>query len=166
LLYRNKAAIPSRANETRIAQATMKMLGSLGICTVPAYIGGRGPVEMLVDTGAAHTLLTWKGVADLDLSRDSPQLSRIPIPTGAMGSDNVAIELSHRLFVSSSIQIGDRNLPGLSLAGARLSIDIGQIPVIDGMPGVGGILGADALMRCDVARISCREPFEIALFKS
>jgi Aspartyl protease len=166
LLYRNKAAVKSRANETMIAHATMKMLGSLGIYTVPAYIGGRGPVEMLVDTGAAHTLLTWKGVADLGLSRDSPQLSRIPIPTGAMGSDNVAIELSHRLFVSSVIQIGERNLPGLVLAGARLSIDIGQIPVINGMPGVGGILGADVLMRCDIARISCREPFMISLFQS
>jgi Aspartyl protease len=166
LLYRNKAAVPSRANETMIAHATMKMLGSLGICTVPAFIGGRGPVEMLVDTGAAHTLLTWKGVADLGLLRDSPQLSRIPIPTGAMGSDNVAIELSHRLFVSSVIQIGERNLPGLVLAGARLSIDIGQIPVINGMPGVGGILGADVLMRCDIARISCREPFMISLFQS
>jgi hypothetical protein len=166
LLYRSKAAIPSRANETLIAHAAMKMLGSLGICTVLVYIGGRGPVEMLVDTGAAHTLLTWQGVADLGLSRDSPQLSRIPIPTGAMGSDNVAIELSHRLFVSSAIQIGDRNLPGLLLAGSRLSIDIGQIPVINGMPGVGGILGADVLMRCDVARIACRDPFKITLFKS
>jgi predicted aspartyl protease len=163
-LYQDSAAIPPRSNETIIADAKMRMLGSLGIYTVDVYFGGRGPVSMLVDTGAACTLLNWKGVADLGVSRDSQQLSRIRTPMGAMGSDNVAIQLTHRIHVSSTLCLGDCNKQGISLAGSRLPVDIGQIPVIDGLPGVGGILGIDALMRCGIVRISCRQPLKITLF--
>lgn len=165
-LYPDKSSLPSRSDETILANAKMTMLGSLGIFTVPVYLGGRGPVQMLVDTGAACTLLNWRGVSDLGLSVDSPKLSRIPIPTGAMGSDNIAIQLSHRLFVSSAMCVGGTSLAGISFAGAqRLSIDVGNIPVIDRLPGVGGILGADSLMRCGVVRISCKEPPTIALYQ-
>lgn len=162
-LYQDSNAIPVR--QTMIANANMRMLGSLGIFTVDVYIGRRGPVSMLVDTGAACTLLNWKGVADLGLDRTSKQLTQIRTNVGAMGSDNVAIRLTHRLFVSSILCLGDfNNQQGISFAGKRLMIDVGQIPVIDNLPGVGGILGIDVLMRCGTVRLSCREPTQISLF--
>jgi len=104
-------------------------------------------------------------VADLGLDqRTSKQVQPIPgaAMMGAMGSDNVAIRLTHRLNVSSQLTIGPRatsGLSGLSLAGSnRLSIDIGQIPILDALQseGVGGILGIDALMRCALVRLECR----------
>jgi hypothetical protein len=140
-----------------IVDTTMTMMGSLGIHTVPVYLGGRGPVQMLVDTGASSTLLNWKGVSDLGLSSSSPQLTRITIPTGAMGSENVAIALTHRLHVRSTIQLGDTKLLGIPFnAETRIPIDIGSIPVIDAIPGVGGILGIDVLMRCRTLQILTR----------
>ena len=138
-------------------------MGSMGIFMVPVFLGGRGPVQMLVDTGASCTLLNWKGVDDLGLDRTSKQLQPIAA-MGAMGSDNMAIQLTHRLNVSSQLSLGSQStstLPGVSLAGGnRLAIDIGRIPVIDSLQsqGVGGILGIDALMRCGMVRIQCQSP--------
>jgi len=162
-LFRTAADVPTLSAYDLIAEADMRMIGGLGIFTVPVFFGGRGPVQMLVDTGAACTLLNWKGVSDLGLDRTSKQVQSIAA-TGAMGSDNVAIKLSHRLNVSSQVTLGLRSttkLTGVSLAGRnRLSVDIGQIPVIDSLQsqGVGGILGIDALMRCGLVRLECRSP--------
>lgn len=167
--YEDRSAIPDRRNNNNnnvvVVDAKLNMIGSLGIYTVPVYIGGRGPVQMLVDTGASCTLLNWKGVADLGLSPTSKQISRIAIPTGAMGSENVAIQLTHRLHVSSTFQMGDTQLNGIPLSPeTRMPIDIGQIPVIDNIPGVGGILGIDALMRCRTLQISIRHPATLTMF--
>jgi hypothetical protein len=167
--YEDRSAIPDRRNNNNnvvvVVDTKLNMIGSLGIYTVPVYIGGRGPVQMLVDTGASCTLLNWKGVADLGLSQTSKQISRIAIPTGAMGSENVAIQLTHRLHVSSTFQMGDTKLNGIPVSPeTRMPIDIGQIPVIDNIPGVGGILGIDALMRCRTLQISTRHPATLTIF--
>jgi predicted aspartyl protease len=153
-----------------VAQADLTMVGNLGIFAVDVCLGGRGPVSMLVDTGASCTLLNWRGVEALGASKESRQLSRIP-NFGAMGIDSVAIQLTHRLHVSSSIQLGrpssvnngngnDSAMPGLDLKGKRLAIDIGSIPVIDNLTkeGIGGILGIDVLMQCKAVRVSTRGP--------
>ena len=137
------------------------MIGSLGIFAVPVYLGGRGPVDLLVDTGASCTLLSWKGVGDLGLSATSSAVKPLTTRMGAMGSDNVALELTHRLHVSSKLQLGSTTAPeeGLSLAGeSRLPIDVGRIPILESLAsqGVGGILGVDVLMRCSAVRFSCR----------
>ena len=167
--YKDRSAIPplptTDNHEMVVVDTKLNMIGSLGIYTVPVYIGGRGPVQMLVDTGASCTLLNWKGVADLGLSpSSSKQISRIAIPTGAMGSENVAIQLTHRLHVSSSFQIGDQLSSGIPISPeTRMPIDIGQIPVIDNIPGVGGILGIDALMRCRTLRISTKHPATLTM---
>jgi hypothetical protein len=139
-----------------IAHSEMHMLPRLGIYTIPVQLGGRGPVNMLVDSGAASTFLTWKGVQDLGLDRTSPAIQPISA-MGALGSDNVAIALTHRLHVSSILQLGrTSSYPGLSLKGPRdrLPIDIGQIPVVQSLEseGCGGILGIDVLMRCGAVR--------------
>jgi Aspartyl protease len=163
LFYKDKSSILSRTEAGVLADTDMHLVGSLGIYTVPVYFGGRGPVQMLVDTGAASTLLNWKGVTDLGLNRaTSQQIARIPIPTGAMGSENVAISLTHRLHVSSTLQLGDRSSKGIQLE-SRLAIDIGDIPIIDALPKVGGVLGMDALTKCDILRISARNPARITM---
>ena len=76
---------------------------------------------------------------------------------GAMGSDNVAMQLTHRINVSSVLKLGDASSsPGLSLKDSRrLGIDIGNIAILDSLRGqnVGGILGIDALMRSSCVRL-------------
>ena len=68
---------------------------------------------------------------------------------GAMGSDNVAMQLTHRIYVSSNLNMVPKQrfagskLPGLSLQDAkRLSTDVGEIAVLDTLQGqnVDGIL--------------------------
>jgi len=145
-----------------IAKTSMNMLPRLGIYTAEVTLGDRGPVQMLVDSGASSTFLSWKGVSDLGLKRDSNFIAPLQSPVGAVGSDNVATQLTHRLNVSSKLNLGlSTTYTGLSLAGAaRLSIDIGQIPILEGLQGqgVGGILGVDVMMRCAAVRFSFRGP--------
>lgn len=153
-----------RANDdgSVVGRATMDYLPRLGLYTVNVFFGGRGPVKMLVDSGAAGTYLNWKGVEDLGLSRtkDASFIQRLNIPMGAMGSDNVAMALTHRINVSSQLQVGSRSrnpdgLPGISLKDSkRLTIDIGDIAVLEMVKeeGLGGILGIDALMRSSKVR--------------
>jgi predicted aspartyl protease len=68
----------------------------IGVWTVDVTLDGRGPVKMLLDTGAASTFLNWKGTQDCGLNQDHPLIVRNRDPIGAMGADNMAIELSHR----------------------------------------------------------------------
>jgi predicted aspartyl protease len=144
---------------TVLAEADMSLVPRLGIYTVDVLLGGRGPVKMLVDSGAASSFLNWKGLADLGLERSSPAIVPIQGSMGAMGSDNMAIQLTHRIGVSSTLNLGRKSsssssYPGISLQDARLPIDIGQIPILDSVQGAGGILGVDALMRCAIVRLS------------
>jgi predicted aspartyl protease len=145
---------------TVLAEADMELVPRLGIYTVDVLLGGRGPVKMLVDSGAASSFLNWKGLADLGLERTSPSIKPIQGSMGAMGSDNMAIQLTHRIGVSSTLNLGRKSssssssYPGISLQDARLPIDIGQIPILDSVQGAGGILGVDALMRCAIVRLS------------
>jgi hypothetical protein len=71
------------------------------------------------------------------------------------------MQLTHRINVSSALRLGRGELPGLALKDSkRLSIDIGDIAILDQMrsQGVGGILGIDALMRCKCVRMSFQGP--------
>jgi len=63
-------------------------LTRLGIYTTPTNLDGRGPVNMLVDTGAASSFLNWNGVSQLNLSRDSPLVNPIVGAIGAIGKYN------------------------------------------------------------------------------
>jgi hypothetical protein len=106
-------------------------------------------------TGASSTFLNWKGVADLGLRRDDKLLQQQSMAFGAVGSDNVAMELTHRVTVGSTLKIGSggsKREPGVSLAddARNLRIEIGDIAILEQLQddGVGGILGIDALMRC------------------
>jgi hypothetical protein len=122
---------------------------------------------MLVDTGAASTFLNRRGVADMRLSlSSSPKIEPIRGEAiGAMGANNVALRLTHRYqlrrrwnwnLVAENTAIGDF-CPGIELReGEVRNIDIGEHPVLDALAGddVGGILGANKLMMCDVVRFS------------
>ena len=154
-----RGQLPELPAEYEIAaEGDMSLIPKLGIYVVDVYLGGRGPVKMLVDSGASDTFLNWKGVEeDLGLPRDSKFLAKLPSPMGAVGSDAVAMELTHRINISSNLNFGQRLKPGLSLQdNRRLGVDIGNIAILDNLrgDGVGGILGIDAFMRCDTVRMT------------
>ena len=143
-----------------VAQGPLR-LTRLRIYTADVTLDGRGPVKMLVDTGAASTFLNWRGVADMRLSSSSPQIAPIREQIGAMGADNRALQLTHRFrlkrrwnTVAENTAVGDR-CPGIGLPDDRYSdIDISDLPVLETLKGdgVGGILGADLFIMCDVVR--------------
>ncbi|KAL7448554.1 hypothetical protein ACHAWC_000719, partial [Mediolabrus comicus] len=81
-----------------VAQGTLA-LTKLGIYTTQVNLDGRGPVNMLVDTGAASSFLNWNGVAQLNLDRNSPLINSIIGSIGAMGADNMALQLTHRFVL-------------------------------------------------------------------
>ena len=83
-----------------------------------------------------------------------------------MGADNPALRLTHRYrlrrrwnLLAENMALGDF-CPGIEMRKGRevggSDIDIGDLPVLEavGGDGVGGILGANLLMMCDVARFS------------
>jgi hypothetical protein len=162
-----------------VADGALEMT-KLGIYTIETILDGRGPVKLLIDTGAASTFLNWKGVADLGLTSSSPQIQPIRDEIGAMGADNTALRLTHRYTLKRRWNIGGKNsdkgeyAPGIGVRGTEFSsginIDIGDLPVLDALKsdGAGGILGADLLMMCDVVRfvgLNGRRP-RVALMKS
>jgi predicted aspartyl protease len=161
VLYKRGEPTPAVDDSRVVAKGDMSPI-SLGVYVVDVFLGSRGPVKMLVDSGASCTFLNWKGVEDLGIDRNNNSfLERLSSPMGAMGSDNVAMQLTHRINVSSALRLGRGELPGLALKDSkRLSIDIGDIAILDQMrsQGVGGILGIDALMRCKCVRMSFQGP--------
>lgn len=143
-----------------VAEGKMSMLRKLGVPYIDVYLDGKGPVKMIVDTGAANTLMNWNGVRQLGLSRTSQEVTTTDSPMGAIGSDNIAMALTHRINVSSCLGIGDNSsdeTSGLQIEKTEqpFIVDIGNIPILDSLEGenIGGILGIDAFMRCSVARM-------------
>ena len=150
-----------------VASGSLKMLDSLGVYVVDVWIGGRGPVSMIVDTGGSNTFLSWKGVSDLGLDRASKGVYKITESAGAVGNTGQAFALTHRIYVSSQLKLGSGSssqtttttLPGLALGGtARLGIDIGDIPLLQSLASqnVGGILGLDVFTRCSAIRLKLK----------
>ena len=133
----------------------------LGVWMIQMKLDGRGPIKVLLDTGATSTILNWRGVAGMGLSSSSPQLSQNSSPMGAMGADNNALSLTHRIAVQRRVTFPTAantvtSGPGISLSrDGLLNVDIGSLPVLDILEqdGVGGILGTDVLMRCSAVRL-------------
>lgn len=101
----------------------------------------------------------------MGLSRDDKVVQRQSSAFGAMGSDNVAMELTHRITVGSSLKIGTNGIksePGVSLTddNRNLRIEIGDISILEQLrnENIGGILGIDALMRCSIVRFRFGSP--------
>ena len=154
---------PYTPNVDNVVAKGNLVLTRLRIHAVDVTLDGRGPVRMLVDTGAASTFLNRKGVADMKLSlSSSPQIDMIRgEQIGAMGADNVALQLTHRFILKCrwNLVVPENTLPcpGIKLNESEVrNIDIGELPVLETLAGdgVGGILGADLLMICDVVRFS------------
>lgn len=170
-LYSDMHELPTRSEDSILAEANMYQAydssrGCLtGLYTVDVYLGGKGPVTMLVDTGGARTIMNWKGVAGLCLSKDSEHIGRVEGEGIRDGSNTT--DLNHVVNVSSNLRLGGNEQgPVMSLAGdKRLTISIGDIPGIDALQ-IGGILGCDVLTtRCKVLRCSFQEPYKIAMYK-
>jgi Aspartyl protease len=149
-----------------VAQTPLTVTSNLGLLSVPVYFGTRGPVNMLFDSGSSTTVLNWKGVEQLGLSRNSPAIQPSTTRASVMGSDNVHLAMTHQLFVSSSIRFGKSpELPGIQLQGKRrLPIEIGPLPVLDQMPEVGGILGLDVLSQLPDMVFYSRPPYRLELY--
>jgi predicted aspartyl protease len=144
--------------KTLVAEGEL-MYTRLGIWALSVTMDGNGPVKLLLDTGAASSILNWKGVADLGLSRSSPEVSPNTSPIGAMGADNIALQLTHRITLSKILNLTGFKADGLDLTqDGTLDVDIGTLPVLDMLlpDGVGGILGSDALMRCRSVRLNLK----------
>ena len=150
---------------TIVAKGTIAAT-KLGIYTVDTLLDGRGPVKLLVDTGAASTFMNWNGVAQMGYSSSSEKIEPIRDAIGAMGADKIALQLTHRYVLKRrwNIQTTQNTegvySPGIALRGTDfengINIDIGDLPVLDALKsdGAGGILGADLLMMCDVVRFN------------
>jgi predicted aspartyl protease len=137
-----------------VAQGIMSRT-QLGIFTVDVSLDGRGPVKMLVDTGATSSFLSWQGIADLGLSRSTvqPLTNRI----GALGSDNVAMQLTHTLPVTKLVTFGQTPIGSGLVEPTDLSIDIGDIAILESQlkaDKVVGILGMDLFLQCSRIRMS------------
>lgn len=161
----------------------------LGIWTVDTMVDGRGPIKMLVDTGATSTFINWKGIEKgLDLSRNSFLVKELNQRTGAMGSDNIAMDLTHRIDVENNINFvnrdrrgeGGQQYDGLCSStsmttqqqqqSSLLSIDICDIAILDSpqlsSDRVVGILGMDFFLKCSMIRMNFNGVFpKITLFK-
>ena len=116
--------VPNVDDDAVVARGALS-LTRLRMYAADVIIDGRGPVRMLVDTGAASTFLNRRGVADMRLSlSSSPKIEPIRGEAiGAMGADNVALRLTHRYqlrrrwnwnLVAENTAIGDF-CPGIEL---------------------------------------------------
>mmetsp|Transcript_7516 Transcript_7516/g.15580 ORF Transcript_7516/g.15580 Transcript_7516/m.15580 type:complete len:453 (-) Transcript_7516:257-1615(-) len=167
LLSKHAAKAASFKEMEVIAECALKLC-RIGVWTVDVTLDGRGPVKMLLDTGAASTFINWKGVQDLNMNRDHPLISRNIDAIGAMGADNMALELSHRFVLKRRVnltsdpsKISAFGPLGLDINEmGSLNIDIGNLPVLEMLKAdnVGGILGTDVLMRCDVLEVCITQP--------
>ena len=166
-LYKtNPDPIVGNNGDTMVVAEGKIDMTKLGIYTVDTLLDGRGPVKLLVDTGAASTFLNWNGVSQMGYSSASDKIEPIRDAIGAMGADNLALKLTHRYALKRRWNIQTaRNTrgmysPGIALRGTDfhngLNIDIGDLPVLDALrsDGAGGILGADLLMMCDLVRFN------------
>jgi len=141
----------------------------IGVYIAPVTLDGRGPINMIIDTGAASTFLNWKGVADMNMDSNHPLVSYNKESIGIMGADNNALALTHRFVMKRRLNFDtSRNIgttigmfaPGLDIGEDEesVNIDIADLPILNleamKAENVGGILGSDLLMRADILHLT------------
>jgi predicted aspartyl protease len=152
---------PPGQNINHGSTAPMQMIGSYGIYAVDAWLDGRGPIRLLIDTGASSTFINPQGVKDLGFQ----MVDLEPINSmGAVGSDNVAMSMTHRFFINKSICLGDGGRGRIKLMDP-FEVCVAEIPILASMPNVGGILGIDALRQCQYLRVSWKYPPTVTVFQ-
>ena len=156
--FHKKDTRPPIPSEKLTVVAEAKMIRTkLGVYGVEVSIDGRGPITLLLDTGASNSVLSWRGVEALGLSRNSPLVTPID-NVGVMGSDNIAMEMTHQLVASQNVRVGrSADYPGLDLSKAGpFAFGIGNVQLLEGQlrDECAGILGLDFFARCGAARFS------------
>ena len=146
---------------TRLGIWTVDM--SLDLGTNEKNVAAK-PIKMLVDTGSTSTILSWKGLQDgLGLSKSSPEVLA-QNNMGALGSDNMAVSLTHKIEVERPIIFGRQRgaSPHSGLAmDEKTIVDIGEVAVVDqqlAADNVGGILGMNVLSKAHMMRMVVTGP--------
>jgi len=129
----------------------------LGIYSTDITIDGRGPIKMLVDSGATSSFLSWQGVSDLGYTKS--MLQELSGRMGVMGSDNFAMQLTHTLPVEIFVNIGEQTKYfGVPVdRQSNVCIDVGNIAILESElkdDRVVGILGMDLLQINSFVRVS------------
>lgn len=180
-LYKNDYRPNYDENDLEIVAEAELSPTRLNIWTVDVAFdlgtGKRGtPIKMLVDTGSTSTILSEKGLEQmLGLSKASPEV-KAQQEMGAIGSDNAAMSLTHKIEVDRPIRFGrqsGRSPPqynGLTIAEGQLAtVDIGEIAILDtqlSADNVGGILGMNVLAKASMIRMVFSGPIpRITLFQ-
>jgi len=164
--YDNNPALLGDDDDFQFAGFCDLMPVKMQIWTAYVYLDGRGPVKMIVDTGAASTILNWKGVKAMGLSKYSDIIVKSNTPMGAMGADNVALELTHRIVITEGFSVDSNE--GISLsADDSVNVEIGELPVLTALEteGIGGLLGADLLGKCGAVRFNWGAQNTLTLFR-
>ena len=71
----------------------------------------------------------------------------------------MALDLSHRYSIKQSCTLPEKlvsNNDGILMGEESVPVDIGNLPILDALQteGVGGLLGADLLIRIDIVRFN------------
>ncbi|KAJ1445956.1 hypothetical protein M885DRAFT_578380 [Pelagophyceae sp. CCMP2097] len=110
--------------------------------------------ELIVDTGAPASLLdARRGLKTLGVKPED--LAKLDQDDGAMGADGSVLRLTGRLTAK---QVALEDGVNLLKPGETVDIDVGTFPVLDLLDTpadkrVGGVLGADVLLRSNVLRL-------------
>mmetsp|Transcript_16407 Transcript_16407/g.50225 ORF Transcript_16407/g.50225 Transcript_16407/m.50225 type:complete len:295 (-) Transcript_16407:1364-2248(-) len=143
---------PLGSNPTAPFKAPFRLC-KLQVPFVDMNINGKGPIRLLLDSGASTTIINWKAARENFGLSPSSALGgehgfRLNPHSGAMGADGRAISLSHQLR-AKTIALGDTQLGFAAGSGVELGIlvDIGDLPVIDTLAseGIVGVLGLNVL---------------------
>eukprot|EP00548_Thalassiothrix_antarctica_P016037 CAMPEP_0194177900 /NCGR_PEP_ID=MMETSP0154-20130528/11601_1 /TAXON_ID=1049557 /ORGANISM="Thalassiothrix antarctica, Strain L6-D1" /LENGTH=370 /DNA_ID=CAMNT_0038892657 /DNA_START=99 /DNA_END=1211 /DNA_ORIENTATION=+ len=141
------------------AEGEMTPTRAGGVYTVDVTLDGRGPIKMLVDSGASSSFLSWQGISDLGYTKS--MLKELSSRSGVIGTDNVPMQLTHTLPVEIFINLGRQSkYYGVPInRSSNISIDVGNIPVLESKlkaDQVVGILGMDLLRTIPLVRILFR----------
>ncbi|UCC74700.1 MAG: clan AA aspartic protease [Gemmatimonadota bacterium] len=120
---------------------------SIGQLLVQARVNGQ-PMNMILDTGASHTLLHREAAKRIGVERHASSCEA----TGAGGSSETATA-SLREFRLDEISLGPRTVPVIDLGGVNARLESAGLSPVDGVLGVDVLGEADAVVEFEHATL-------------